>query len=272
MVDQAAEITGEEMVGRCSAALDEIAAALGRAFDEPPLAANVGDAIGYDVAQVLDGFDGPGVAVVLRAGHFGVLAILPESSGFVARESERSDDCGLGKLTILAQELARILMPDAAAGENCRACRVENIREAISLAGVAETAVHLPLQLKSGERQGQLSILWPVANPQGVGSSTLSASALPNDCPPHVRSLLRIEVPLSVQLAHQKQSVHEIISIVPGAIIKFEKSCDELLDLIVGDQTIAKGEVVKVGDKFGLRICSMVLPQEKFVAVQALGT
>jgi flagellar motor switch protein FliN/FliY len=52
-------------------------------------------------------------------------------------------------------------------------------------------------------------------------------------------------------------------------MIKFDKSCEELLDLVVCDQPIAAGEVVKVGDKFGLRIRNMILPQEQFIAIKA---
>ena len=62
--------------------------------------------------------------------------------------------------------------------------------------------------------------------------------------------------------------MQEIIELVPGSIIKFDKSCDELLELVVGDQAIAEGEVVKVGDKFGLRVQNMILPQERFIAIK----
>ncbi len=69
-------------------------------------------------------------------------------------------------------------------------------------------------------------------------------------------------------LAETKQSVREIMELVPGSILQFEKMCDETLRLEVGDQAIAEGETVKVGDKFGLRITSMVLPEERFHRVR----
>jgi hypothetical protein len=37
---------------------------------------------------------------------------------------------------------------------------------------------------------------------------------------------------------------------------------------VVCDHPIAAGEVVKVGDKFGLRIRNMTLPQEQFIAIK----
>ena len=54
----------------------------------------------------------------------------------------------------------------------------------------------------------------------------------------------------------------------PGSIIQFTKSCEDLLELNVENQVIAQGEAVKVGDKFGLRITSMVLPEERFLTIK----
>ncbi len=76
--------------------------------------------------------------------------------------------------------------------------------------------------------------------------------------PTHARSLLRIRVPIQLTLASQRKSIHEIIELGPGSIVKFAKTFDEPLELQVGGRTIAQGEVVKVGDKFGVRISGLV--------------
>src|SRR6478736_3311905 len=75
-----------------------------------------------------------------------------------------------------------------------------------------------------------------------------------NRLPTYARGLLRIRVPVQVTLASQRKSIQEIIELGPGSIIKFAKTCDEPLELCVGDRPIAQGEVVKVGDKFRLKI------------------
>ena len=84
------------------------------------------------------------------------------------------------------------------------------------------------------------------------------------DLPPYTRSLLRIKVPVVVTLAEKRQKLSRIIELGPGSIIQFDKSCEEMLDLEVGNQAVASGEAVKVGDKFGLRITAMVMPDERF--------
>jgi flagellar motor switch protein FliN len=89
----------------------------------------------------------------------------------------------------------------------------------------------------------------------------------PQRLPGYTRSLLHIEVPVIVTLAAKKQPVGQILELGPGSIIHFDKSCEEMLDLSVGDRRIAQGEAVKVGDKFGLRITSLVLPEERFHSI-----
>ena len=98
-----------------------------------------------------------------------------------------------------------------------------------------------------------------------IPTETPAAQALP----PYTRNLLRIKVPVMVTLAHKKQPVSSIVELVPGAIIQFNKSCDEMLELEVSGEAIGVGECVKVGDKFGLRISSMILPEERFGPVRA---
>jgi flagellar motor switch protein FliN len=86
--------------------------------------------------------------------------------------------------------------------------------------------------------------------------------------PPYCRSLLKIRVPVVVTLAEKRQPISRIIELGPGSIIQFDKSCEEMLDLAVGNHRVARGEAVKVGDKFGLRVTSIVLPEERFEPVR----
>ena len=86
--------------------------------------------------------------------------------------------------------------------------------------------------------------------------------------PGYARSLLKIEVPVMVSLADKKQPIAEILDLRPGALIQFKKPCGDMLDLEVGGYRVAVGEAVKVGDKFGLRITSMITPDERFRKVQ----
>jgi len=86
--------------------------------------------------------------------------------------------------------------------------------------------------------------------------------------PPYTRSLLRIRVPVVVTLATTRQPMSHVLDLAPGTILHFGKACDDPLTLSVGNSEVAVGETVKVGDKFGLRLTSMVMPEEKFESVK----
>jgi flagellar motor switch protein FliN/FliY len=89
---------------------------------------------------------------------------------------------------------------------------------------------------------------------------TEAGDGIVSDLPVYARGLLKIRVPVRVTLASQRKSIQEIIELGPGSIVKFDKTCDEPLELFVGDRPIATGEVVKVGDKFGLRVGALLTP------------
>ena len=86
--------------------------------------------------------------------------------------------------------------------------------------------------------------------------------------PAYARSLLRIKVPVVVTLATTRQPLSRVLDLAPGTILHFGKACDDPLTVSVGRCYVAVGETVKVGDKFGLRIRSMVMPEEKFELVK----
>jgi flagellar motor switch protein FliN len=77
-----------------------------------------------------------------------------------------------------------------------------------------------------------------------------------------------VKVPVSVTLAAKKQPLKQILELAPGSLIQFSKSCDETLDLCVGEHCIAKGLAIKVGEKFGLRVNALTPPGERFQAVR----
>jgi len=79
------------------------------------------------------------------------------------------------------------------------------------------------------------------------------------------KSLLRINSDVTVTLARKSLPVDRILSFVPGVMIQFDKACDTPLSIEIDDRTIARGEVVKVGDKFGVRILEIAECEEAWV-------
>ena len=89
--------------------------------------------------------------------------------------------------------------------------------------------------------QSTLDTAAPMAGGNGMGT--------------HYRDkLLSIKTPVTVILAEKKETLRDVMALVPGAMLTFETHCDHPLELSVGGHTIANGETVKIGDKFGIRI------------------
>lgn len=72
--------------------------------------------------------------------------------------------------------------------------------------------------------------------------------------PPRLQRILKLEVPVIVQLAERDMKMQEVLDLNIGSIIEFDKRFDSELELIVTDRQIGFGHAVKVGENFGLRI------------------
>ncbi len=278
----------DDVIAACRASADEIVAALSRALDTQFLGVTIGEATTYDPQAPPAGFDGAGLAFVFQCGEASAVAVLPESCGLLPDWYLDLGATGQSKLSALAQELSLLLLPESYVVDDFHVVPLASVAPMLERAAVAAAAPLVPFSLRHANCGGQISLLWPVAKHEtllpiadlpGAESTSESQSQQtpPADesldqlahLPRYARSFLKVQVPVSVHLAGQKCTVKEILELVPGAIIKFDRPCDDLLDLVVCDQPIATGEVVKVDDKFGLRIRSMILPHEQFVAIHS---
>ena len=66
--------------------------------------------------------------------------------------------------------------------------------------------------------------------------------------------LKHLPVVVTARLAEKKIELGQLRSLTPGALITFNKSCEDLLDLYVNNHRYCRGEAVKIGEKFGLKI------------------
>lgn len=73
------------------------------------------------------------------------------------------------------------------------------------------------------------------------------------------KSLKDIPVKATVELGQAEFSLKEILELSEGSIIELNRLAGEPLDLKVGGQLIAQGEVVAIDDYYGLRITNVVI-------------
>jgi flagellar motor switch protein FliN len=80
--------------------------------------------------------------------------------------------------------------------------------------------------------------------------------------PKNLTQVLTLEVPIIVCLGERFLRVSEVTALVPGSIIELPKTADEDLDLLVNNVRIGRGQAVKVGENFGIRLTRLGSPQE----------
>lgn len=85
---------------------------------------------------------------------------------------------------------------------------------------------------------------------------------------PNVQRILRVRVPVIAQLAARRMPIAKIRKISLGAIIEFEKPIQEPLDLLVNNRVVGKGEAVKSGENYGLRVTQI---QDRVARIRSMG-
>lgn len=73
------------------------------------------------------------------------------------------------------------------------------------------------------------------------------------------RTLGDIPVEVSVELGRTHLTLKDILDLREGSIIELERLAGEPLDLKVGGQLVAQGEVIAIDDNYGLRITNVLL-------------
>jgi flagellar motor switch protein FliN/FliY len=60
-----------------------------------------------------------------------------------------------------------------------------------------------------------------------------------------------------------KMLINDLLQLGQGSVIELTKLVGEPLDVLVNDQLVAKGEVVVVNEKFGVRLTEVITPEER---------
>jgi flagellar motor switch protein FliN/FliY len=80
--------------------------------------------------------------------------------------------------------------------------------------------------------------------------------------------ILDLPLDVSVELGKVKMPVNELLQLGRGSILELTKPVGEPLDIYINNKLIAKGEVVILDDKFGVRVADIINPVDR---VKSLG-
>lgn len=78
-----------------------------------------------------------------------------------------------------------------------------------------------------------------------------------------LRLLENIGVTLTVEVGRTDLTIRDLLRLSEGAVIELDRLAGDPLDVLVNGTPIAKGEVVMVGERFGIRFGQIIEPEKR---------
>ena len=75
--------------------------------------------------------------------------------------------------------------------------------------------------------------------------------------------ILDIPLTVTVELGRSKMLINDLLQLGQGSVIELTKLAGEPLEVLVNQKLVARGEVVVVNEKFGVRLTNIVSPMER---------
>lgn len=225
----------------------------------------------------------PGLVLSFELDGGAMLALLPAVLPLPDwhRQPDKSES---SRLQTLPVEWSLNLFPEDLEVQASKTDLVESLAESLLACGPVEGSVLQPIFLGEDETAPSFFLIGPVersfqpAPSEEASAGAIEPVAIPEPVQPpaqeripltpeeaarrrdqlvRMRHILKLPVPVIVVLAEKKIELGQLMTLGPGAIVTFEKSCDDLLDLCVNNRPYCRGEAVKIGEKFGLKINSL---------------
>jgi flagellar motor switch protein FliN/FliY len=106
---------------------------------------------------------------------------------------------------------------------------------------------------------------------ENLGGKSQGSEESPKDVVNNDRDLdfiLDIPFELSVEIGRTRMIVNDLLQLGQGSIIELNKLAGDPLEIYINRKLIARGEVVVVNEKFGIRLTDIISPMER---VKSLG-
>jgi flagellar motor switch protein FliN len=77
-----------------------------------------------------------------------------------------------------------------------------------------------------------------------------------------LEALFDVSLPVVIEIGRTSLTVQEVLELTTGSVIELERVVGEPVDIYVSDRKLAQGEVVVVGEHFGVRITRVLAGAE----------
>ena len=83
----------------------------------------------------------------------------------------------------------------------------------------------------------------------------------------NLKVLENIDVNLTVEVGRTEITIRELLRLNEGSVVELDRLAGDPLDIMVNNTKIAKGEVVMVGERFGVRFGEIVDPEKRMESI-----
>ena len=94
--------------------------------------------------------------------------------------------------------------------------------------------------------------------------SNLDAEPLANE---NLKFVENIEVELSVEVGRTEITIRELLRLNEGSIVELDRLAGDPLDILANGTKIARGEIVMIGERYGVRFGDIVDPVKRVESV-----
>ena len=101
----------------------------------------------------------------------------------------------------------------------------------------------------------------PSDSQAAVGPSLQDLSANARGDGATLDALLDVSMPVVIEIGRTQMKVQEVLQLGAGSVIQLDRIVGEPVDIYVSDRRLAQGEVVVVGEYFGVRITRVLANQ-----------
>jgi len=97
----------------------------------------------------------------------------------------------------------------------------------------------------------------------GGGAAPTSQNPGTGDGSANMEFVLDIPLEVAVELGRTKMLINDLLKLGQGSVIELSKLAGESLDILANQKPIARGEVVVVNEKYGIRLTEVISPMER---------
>ena len=78
--------------------------------------------------------------------------------------------------------------------------------------------------------------------------------------PRDLRLLSDIELELCVEIGRARLPLRQLLALTPGSVVELDRALGEPVDVLVNGKLIGRGQIVTIGNEFGVRLSEIVDP------------